>query len=288
MLDELDALAALDMDKTMGQAANRLRITQSAISKRIGALSERVGVALLERDGRRVRLTPAAVALLERTRPLVRELRETLAAPGADSGGRLIIGVSESVLASWGPTIFAQVRERLPLIEVSWAAHRSLVAIERVRAGECHVALCAGGVRTGAELAHVALGNEPCVLVASEPLPRLTKRSIIEVITIEEGSASWQSMRVQLRRLRQAGYRITVSSRVQSFAAVTQLSLAGFGLGLVPIGIARALSSRHFKPLPASGVSRPISLFARPRTLARSAVSQWVSIVQKQTRTLLS
>ena len=48
MIDRFDALAALQSSGTMGSAASALRITQSAISKRIASLEREVGVKLVE------------------------------------------------------------------------------------------------------------------------------------------------------------------------------------------------------------------------------------------------
>ena len=48
------------------QAAERLHITQSAVSKRIANLAHQVGQALIAPHGRRVELSPAALRLLER------------------------------------------------------------------------------------------------------------------------------------------------------------------------------------------------------------------------------
>ena len=47
MLDKLEALQALAEAGTMGRAAASLRVTQSAVSKRIGALSSELGCELI-------------------------------------------------------------------------------------------------------------------------------------------------------------------------------------------------------------------------------------------------
>src|SRR3954464_12706696 len=75
MIDEIDALVALQLFGTVSEAATRLRLTQSAVSKRLRSLESQLGLTLVEPDGRRVRLTAAAVGFLERARPLVAELR---------------------------------------------------------------------------------------------------------------------------------------------------------------------------------------------------------------------
>ena len=285
MLDELDALFALADYGTMTRAANRLRVTQSAISKRVAALSERVGTSLIEPDGRRVRLTPAGLALSVRTRPLVSELREAVAAPAAESGERISLGVSESILASWGPRILARVSAKVTDVDLEFAAYRSLVAIERVRAGEYHLALCAGASHGTGDLSERPLADEPMVLVGAE-VPRLRRGRTLDVITIEQGSASWRSMAPQLHKLRRDGYELRVARTVQGFAAVVQLARAGFGVGLAPLGIASALGAKRAR-LPGPGMSRPISVFARGRTLARAGVGRWLEALSSEVETKL-
>jgi DNA-binding transcriptional LysR family regulator len=55
--------------------ATRVRLTQSAVSKRLQALQDAVGFQLVERDGRRVRLTARGLEFVQRARPLMAELR---------------------------------------------------------------------------------------------------------------------------------------------------------------------------------------------------------------------
>lgn len=282
MLDALDALAALAESGTMTRAAIRLRLSQSAISKRIATLTDAVGVPLIEPDGRRVRLTAAGSTLLERTRPLVAEIRAAIADPAAAAGGRIALGVSESILASWGPRLLVAVERRLPELTIELAAHRSMVAVERVRAGDYHLALCAGALPGVSDLSEVHLGDEPMVVIPRGGAAAPILRGELAVLTIEPGSASWQAMRPQLRRLRAAGLELRVERAVQSFTSVCQLARAGFGHGLVPVGVARALGVRRAVPLPSPGVARPISLFARAATLSRRAVAFWVEAVQAE------
>lgn len=283
MLDELEALATLADAGTMTRAATRLRVTQSAISKRIAALTDRVGVPLIERDGRRVRLNAAGRQLLARTRPLVAELRAAVADPAAETGGRIAVGVSESILASWGPALLARVARELPDVDVVLSAHRSLVAIERVRAGEYHLALCAGALAGVGDLSQIALAREPLVLIPCGERRLRQVRGRHRVITIEPGSASWQAMRPQLRHLRQSGIDIEIDRTVQSFTSVVQMARAGFAAGLAPAGVARALGAAA-RRLPPPGLDRPIALFARSVTLGRTAVAAWVEALRAAVR----
>lgn len=277
MFDQLEALAALRDEGTMTRAATRLRLTQSAVSKRIAALEARVGRPLVERAGRRVELTPAALRLLERAGPLLAELREILTGEVAEAGGEISLGVSESILASWGPAALAAALEAVPGISLRIHAHRSPVALERVRSGEYLLALVAGECEDAPDLAARHLFDEEMILVPSALGPlHLTPAHPLPVLTIEPAAATWQSLRPRLARLtRETGLRLTVERTLESFSAIVQMARAGFGHGLAPRAVARALGipPAALVPLPAPGLARPISLAARRITFARPRIT---------------
>src|SRR5215831_4049535 len=114
MLDGIDALLALAATGTVSEAAARLRLTQSAVSKRLHALQAELGVVLVERDGRRLRLTADAVAFLERARPLVAELRG-LARPAARAArASFTLALADSIASSWGPDVVRRALRGVP------------------------------------------------------------------------------------------------------------------------------------------------------------------------------
>jgi DNA-binding transcriptional LysR family regulator len=74
MKPDLDALAALDAVVRHGgfaRAAEHLHKVQSAVSYQVGKLENQLGLRLLDRDGYRVRLTPAGEAILSEGRRLL-------------------------------------------------------------------------------------------------------------------------------------------------------------------------------------------------------------------------
>src|SRR4051794_34532606 len=107
----------------MTAAATHLRISQPAVSKRISQLESECGKALIEAVGRRVRLTPEGVKLLERASPLIVQLKDALREERRGSQARLVLGVSESVLSSWGATALTQVLQQCPGIHIEINAH---------------------------------------------------------------------------------------------------------------------------------------------------------------------
>src|SRR5579859_7722661 len=74
MRPDLDALEALDAVVRHGgiaQAAAQLNKVQSAITYQVRKLEEQLGIAILDRSGYRVRLTPAGEAVLSEARRLL-------------------------------------------------------------------------------------------------------------------------------------------------------------------------------------------------------------------------
>lgn len=257
MLDAIDALVALAEEGTMSRAAVRLRVSQSAVSKRVDALEARVGVPLVERAGRRVRLTPAGEQLVATVAPLCAQLRVALAreAPGRP----VVIGSSPALLSSWLPAALAAARDEAR-VALEIHSHRGPAVVERLRAGVVDVAVV---VDAGlpADVTVDRLAEEPMVVVGAPPGEPLPARLWL----IESASLTSTALERQLSR-----HEVQPLGRVESFSTLVQLARAGFGPALVPLGIAEAM---HAPSRPFHDVRRPIALAGRPGVLARTGVA---------------
>jgi acetyl esterase/lipase len=105
-LRHLRAFVAVAEELNFGRAAERLYITQPALSRQIRALEQLVGCELLRRSTHRVELTVAGEALLDRVRPLLREVDATVSAVQS-VGGELV----ERVSRLWEPLVAAAAAE---------------------------------------------------------------------------------------------------------------------------------------------------------------------------------
>lgn len=272
MLSRLEALETVAALGTVSAAASRLRLTQGAVSKRLQALERDVGEPLLVRSGRGVVLTPRGAELLDEVRPLLSGLRRAVSGEtGHDSNPheRFSLAMSESLLASWGAALVHDLSEDRAGSHWTLHAHRSPLVIDRVRSGEVAFGICAGRADVAADLTAVPLAEEELVIVPAG-LGRTHLRGLrrLEVIGIEEGSATWKTLRHRLGSVGRLD--LTFTHRIQSFAAIVALARHGFGHGLVPRPLAAAcgIPNRHLLSLPRGGLTRPIQLVARPRTLA--------------------
>ena len=88
-LRHLRAFVAVAEELNFGRAADRLYVSQPALSRQIRGLEELVGCELLRRSTHRVELTLAGEALLDRARKLLRDVDEAVSATLA-VGGELL------------------------------------------------------------------------------------------------------------------------------------------------------------------------------------------------------
>jgi DNA-binding transcriptional LysR family regulator len=259
MLEEIEALAALAQLGTVSEAATRLRLTQSAVSKRLQSLQESVGFRLVEPDGRRLRLTPRGLDFVERARPLVAELRALTQPVEGPSLSSLSLALADSIASSWGPQVVSRALAALPGLHVDLHAHRSVLVVENVRLGRYHAGLCTAPPAARDLILHPIV-TEPLVLVCSGLGPRADRRR--PLITIEPTSATFRAVQplLQQHHPELLGARLVP---VESFGAVLQMVKAGFGDGLLPVGLAQEakVPRRAYRALP--GVERHIALITR-------------------------
>ena len=203
MIENLETLVSLSKEGTMMEASTALKISQSAVSKRIANLERYYDRKLIERHGRRVVLTSHGTRLVERVTPLLSELRSVFLEDQALRKGKIILGVSEAILASWAPRMFSEIQSRLPGIEFEFHAQRSPVVLDRLRSGEYMVGLCTGSPDADLDLVSEVIRREPMVIVPSglKPLDYVIGEPL-KVITIESRSGAWASIEEDMTRLK--------------------------------------------------------------------------------------
>lgn len=280
LLENLETLVTLSKTGTMMETATVLKVSQSAVSKRIAALERYYDRTLIERHGRRVVLTHHGTKLVEKVTPLISELRDVFLTDNALRKGKIILGVSEAILCSWGPRLFAEVRARMPEVEFEFHAQRSPVVLDRLRSGEYMVGICTGTSDSESDLQSEVIRREPMVILPSG-LSRLRYQigDSLDVITIESRSGAWQSIEDDMGRLQ-----LNRSESLESFFAVAQMALAGFGHGLVPAGVARTLGVKpgQWIDLTDAGLTRPVRFVARKSMFSQPLVQNFYLAVAEK------
>jgi DNA-binding transcriptional LysR family regulator len=120
-LRQLRAFLEVATSGHFGRAAERLHVTQPALTQRIQALEAELGLQLLERNAREVRLTPAGAVLLPHAMRLVQVEDQGLRALKAYSSGmvgRLRFAYPSAGDVATAGVIIAEFRRRFPAVEV--------------------------------------------------------------------------------------------------------------------------------------------------------------------------
>jgi DNA-binding transcriptional LysR family regulator len=185
----------------------------------------------------------------------LRRLGETV----GEGGTTLSLALADSIAASWGPAVVAGVLETRADLRVELHAHRGVLVIESVRLGRYHVGMTTES-RGISDLVIYPVAREPLVVVHSGLGQSATPHG--PLITIEPSSGTWQAIEPQLRQKRPQLLQRPIVP-VESFSAALQMVKAGFGDGLVPLGlvIEAQLDGSAYTRL--AGVARNITLITR-------------------------
>jgi DNA-binding transcriptional LysR family regulator len=129
---------------SFSSAAERLGITQPALSRQIRDLERDLGAPLFNREGRRNSLTVAGSAFLPAARAAVteaerarREVREVLGA----QGGRLVVGSSPQTAASVLAPVVQRFTRAYPRVELRMREDGALALVEGLEYGDLDLAV---------------------------------------------------------------------------------------------------------------------------------------------------
>jgi DNA-binding transcriptional LysR family regulator len=133
---QLAAFCAVVERKSFSQAAERLGVTQPAVSLQVRSLEKRLGRQLLDRSGRRVEPTEAGIALYrgaQRMLQLEGQLVEELeAGDGEELRGTLEVGASTGPGSTVVPVLLCEFQRGNPAVAVSLSISDTQSVVDRV------------------------------------------------------------------------------------------------------------------------------------------------------------
>jgi DNA-binding transcriptional LysR family regulator len=245
MLDvrRLRLLSELSRRGTIVEVARAVGYTPSAVSQSLARLEREAGVALLERDGRRVRLTQAAHALVARADRVLAELdaaEAELAAEHETVRGTVVIGAFPSAAARIVLPAREELLGRHPDIECVVREHEPEDGTPLLRAGELDVLVTesytgVGPGPIGGLEAHPLL-SEPLLLLvpasdaADEPVPLARYRDAVWI----GGLSGTQYATAIERSCLAAGFAPAIVHRADEAMLIETLAAAGLGVALLP------------------------------------------------------
>jgi DNA-binding transcriptional LysR family regulator len=279
---QLAAFCAVVEKRSFSQAAERLGVTQPAVSLQIRALENRLGVQLVDRSGRRVEPTEAGQRLYRNAQRILAAEEQLLdeLADGERMAGRFELGASTGPGGSVVPIILGELAQTYPELSVALTVadtHR-IVELVADRALELGV--------VGFAKRHRSVVFEPLfrdqVVLACPPGHRFAGKTITleelkeePLLLMQEGAGVREAIEDALR---------AAGMRSRDFDARLELGLqesvrtaveAGFGVTFISrSAIEAALASGTLTEARVEGLEPSRDIFlarATGRTLTRAA-----------------
>ncbi len=239
---QLAAFCAVVERHSFSQAAEKLGVTQPAVSLQVRALEKRLGQQLLDRSGRRVEPTEAGLRLYRGAQRLLALEAQVLEEVSAEEGalaGELRIGASTGPAAIVVPLLLCEFQRRNPGVGISLTVSDTQTVVDRVADRELELGI------VGAARRHRGVRYEPFfrdeVVLACPPDHAFAGRTVEldelrgeQLIVMQEGAGVRAVVEDELRRqgmrLRDLGVRLelglqeSVRSAVQAGYGVTFIS----------------------------------------------------------------
>ena len=240
---QLTAFCAVVERRSFSQAAERLGVTQPAVSLQVRALEKRLGTQLLDRSGRRVEPTEAGWRLFRGAQRLLQieaQLLDEIAAEGEGAlEGELSIGASTGPAAIAVPVLLCEFQRSNPGVKVALQVHDTQTVVDLVADRELELGI------VGAARRHRAVRFEPflqdeVILICLPGHPFAGRTVSVDelraevLIVMQDGAGVRQVVEDELRRtgvrLRDLGVQLelglqeSVRSAVQAGYGVTFIS----------------------------------------------------------------
>ena len=237
-IEDVRAFAAVVETGSLGRAALRLKLTQPAISRRIQRLEAALGVALLDRDSKPARPTPAGEAAYGRCMAVLRAMQALISdRPGGFLAGPLRIGITLGLADAVVVPAVDALHRHDPDIVLHLTTGRSLDLKKQVVDGTLDAAV----VMTRREQGHEEstadlLGVERAAVVAGARLPCPPRCTLADLVMLPWViNPDGCGFRTQLdRSLVRCGHALEVAAETWGHGLQLALVARGTGLGLVP------------------------------------------------------
>lgn len=273
-LRHLRLVLTVATDGSLTAAADRLNLTQSALSHQLRDIEERLGTPLFLRRNRRMIPTPAGQRVLESASTVLSEIERTEAAVrniAKDRQGLLRVATECYTCYHWLPGVMQEFARTCPGVDVRIEVEATARPLAALLAGKLDLAIMTSSVRDR-RLASSPLFKDELLVVAAKDHP-LARRPFVRPADLAGETlftyAPREEMYVFQKLLTPAGIEPKVR-QVQLTEVILEMVRAGMGLTILarwvvqPYLDSRALVGLRLTP---HGFQRQWTAVV-PRTLA--------------------
>lgn len=245
-LRQIRAFASVADTESFTKAAERLFLTQSAVSHSIRGLEEQLGTKLVERLGKRIGLTQDGVVFLRRCRVILQELETAgreLDALRRWGQGRIRIGATHSLCQYLLPVALREFRESFPRCEIHIESGDTQEVLGLLDDAKIDLAI---GIesRIPPWCRYQELFRDELAFVVSplHPWASLNKIGVKEAaeesyLVYARKSETYRLIRSHFEK---AGLRLRATLSLGSMEAIKEMAKIGIGVGIVSPWVAQA------------------------------------------------
>ncbi|HEY4023107.1 MAG TPA: LysR family transcriptional regulator [Pseudonocardiaceae bacterium] len=240
----LRLLTQLDTYGTVRAVAQAANMSASSVSQQLGVLEAETHTQLLERTGRRVRLTPTGLILARRARAILDHMATVeaeLRGLGEEPAGLVRLGAFQSAIHSLAVPAVTRLASAYPHLEVQVLELEPHESMPALRGGEADVIVTTTDfveLPLGPDVDIVPLATDLIVLVVPQDHPAVGRGPVDLAALADEAWAfdvpgSYMAT-VATGLCRQAGFEPRVVCRFSSYMMTLQHVEAGLSIALLP------------------------------------------------------
>jgi len=242
------------------RAADELHLTQPAVTAQIKSLEESLGIALFDRIGRDISLTPAGTTLLQYVRQieaLTNEAVAALAPFGGQEGVELRIGASHTIAVYLLPGLLPQLLEEWPRLRIHIMSGSTNEVLHALTMHQIGVGLIEAPAFRPELKIEVFAEDELTLIVrpnhrwAKKPMIKAAELVQEEILLREMGSGMRRFVEEYLERNGVLRQQLRTSIDMNSTEGIISAVEAGIGVGFAPcLAIERAMKLGTVKAIP--------------------------------------
>jgi len=263
---------------SFSDAADRLYLTQSAISKRIALLEQQIGKRLFDRIARQVSLTEAGNELLPRARRILQEYENALQAINDLSGeasGTLRLAISHHLGLHRLPPILKKFAQHYPNVTLDIEFMDSEKAYEQVLHGRTEVAVITLALESHHNIHSKKIWNDPLRFICAQDhqLAELKKphlKDLAEYPIILPGLNTYTGRIIQ-NLFQREGIPLKAPMSTNYLETISTMVEIGLGWSVLPETLVRDL---HVMPFESITIERELGyIHHTKRSLSNAAVA---------------
>lgn len=263
-LRHLKTLITIVETGSFAAAADRLHLTQSAISLHVKALEADTGRVLFDRSTRPPTLTPAGRRTLGPAREIL-GMWQTLSGQEPQSpSGRLKLGVVPTALTGFLPPALASLNRLAPELSVSVTSGLSAELVDLIGESQLDAAIVTEPDEIPPGLVWHPLVREPMVVLAPDTLTGDADADLLtQAPFLRFRRFAWAGRLID-RHLSERRLSVETMMELDSLEAIERLVASGLGVAVVPFRVGVALPHGvRAVPFGRPTVTRSLGLVAR-------------------------